>query len=526
MVLDQVKKVFLLLSAFIFSLLVVFHYVDVGCAYGKKASDFMSENMILIGAESDEYDIFPWSIQFSKDGKRLAYAIKYNKKDKMGICVDGTCGGEWNEVVKGTPILSPDGKRVAYLGNDGKNVKLILDGKPGQGYKTINDVIFSPNSEHVLFWAEQYGGLKYVVLDNSKRIRVDEIYELIFSPDSKKIAFSARLGDKWYAFLNGKKGPAFDQVLDIKFSLDSKNFCYLGKKGLIWNLYLNGKKQKEWGARFGAVRFSIDSKRIAYAYCRYNKLDGEDGKSKLEENWYMSVDGVSGPKIDASSAFMFSPDSKHYAYVVGKPGEQYIYKDGKKVTEDFEIIRDMKFSIDSKHFTYTVISEFAECLLFVNGKKYGPYIDISVPLFGPYDHIFLYKAVIEKGTRSMIVNGKEEKTYESIGIPFFSPDGKRYAYAGRIDNMWRVVVDGKEGKPYTKVGQAKFSDGSSHIAYTAFRDNKWFLVVDGKEGQLTFDRNMPNGIIYTNADDSFNLPVIKMKGPDPEFYRLEVKINK
>jgi WD40-like Beta Propeller Repeat len=501
------------------------YFIYPGVAFGVNKSGFITETLVPFAKQGTDVHIYPFSIKFSSDGKHFAYVKNHLKTGKMSVCYDGSCGKLWDRISKESPFLSPDGSRMAYIGHYENGVQLVLDGKVGKTYKTINDVMFSYDNKHLLYWAEKFGKV-YIVFDNSKEIVVDEILGLTFSPDSKKIAFAGRISDKWYAFLNGKKGPACDKVLNVKFSPDSKHLSYLAYKSPMWYTIVDGKKAKFWGARMGNVVFSPDSKHFAYSYFRYDNIKNK----KKKGSWYMAINDTSGPEIfERYSMFLFSPDSNHYAYVAGKPNHMFVYMDGKQLNAETHLaIEDIKFSPDSKHFVYKYISDDGKFTAVMDGKEHDSYEYISDFHFSPDSSILLYKSVDDKGKNEqrMIVNGKPEKIYKKVGIPFFSSEGSHYFYAGQIidNDEWMLVYNGKEQKSYERVGIAKFDKSNKHLGYTAFKDGKWLFVVDGHEGRIRFDSRSFLSL-FSSSPNHFTLPIANRKGKNLEFYKLEIKIN-
>lgn len=523
MYIHKVKKA---RSAFIIYCAVVFLLISSGLAIGKNSSTYMTEKLVPVVTQTPDIHIYPFSIKLSKDGEHIAYVVNNKQTNKMIACLDGKCSKPWEKITEDSPILSSDGRHMAFVGHDGENVHLVLDGKAGEEFKTINDVRFSDDNQHLIYWAEKFGKV-FIVLDNAKKIKVDEILDLTFSPDSKNIGYSARISDKWYAFINGRRSPAFDKVIDVKFSPDSKHFAYLAYDKPVWNAIVDGKRKKYWGARMGNLVFSPDSSQSAYAFYRYDNMAG---KTKPQKGvWRMAINEVAGPELDEKyNLFLYSPDSKHFAYIAGKPGKQYVYMDGEKKSEEYLTIKYIKFSPDSKHFLYVPIQSDGKFVVIMDERKHASYEYIAEPVFSSNSKILSYVAVEEKGSKKqrMVINGKEEKEYEKIGIPFFSPDGNHYAYAAMKDDEWCIVYDGKEQNFYERVGIGNFDESSKHIAYTAFKNGKWFVVVDGHEGRVNFDsRKLPNAYLYSNAPAHFTLLIANRENKNIEFYNLEIKVN-
>ena len=82
----------------------------------------------------------------------MAYAARVG--DKWLVVVDEEEGKEYDDIAQGTPIFSPDSKRVAYGAFVGDRQLVVVDGEEGKEYCGIittggGRVIFdSPESLH------------------------------------------------------------------------------------------------------------------------------------------------------------------------------------------------------------------------------------------------------------------------------------------------------------------------------------------------------------------------------------------
>ncbi|HYM74830.1 MAG TPA: hypothetical protein VE377_02540 [Candidatus Dormibacteraeota bacterium] len=65
----------------------------------------------------------------SPDGKRIAYVAL--RDGKLLVVVDGREGPEYDAIDKGTPVFSSDGKRVAYTAQKGGKWLVVVDGQEG-----------------------------------------------------------------------------------------------------------------------------------------------------------------------------------------------------------------------------------------------------------------------------------------------------------------------------------------------------------------------------------------------------------
>ena len=347
---------------------------------------------------------------------------------------------------------TPEGSTVVIAGPEGKT-----EGKPYKDGIWDNSERFSPDSKRFAYLA--HVGNKHVaaVVDGVEGKAYDDIpyWGLTFSPDSQHIAYRAKSCDngtcKWVMVLDGVEQPYYGDVRgEPVFSSPESG---TGKTHLAYEIdgahvVLDGKMQEPIG---GGPVFSPDGKRWAY----------ESTSGMAGDPIYMVIDGVSTGEIGnlpgvpggvaGVLSMYFSPNSKRFIYDVW-PGSRYsgahVIVSDRGISSVYEGIGKVIFSQDSKHFAYKAINETTS----------------------------LWRVVLD---------GKEGKDYNEVGDPVFSPDSLHMAYIAKNDSGKFVVQDGNEGKNYSYIGTLTFSPDSKRLAYVAVDKDggKRFVVVNGIEGK-------------------------------------------
>jgi WD40 repeat protein len=368
-------------------------------------------------------------------------------------------------------IASPDGRRYASIRPD----RVIIDGKPSRRYLDMSNFAFSPNSKHYA-----YGGL--VKYDNGKTLWVltvdgDEqgvshrICAMIWSPDSKRLAYLANEGDNFFFVIDGKR--------------EEYNFFSLGKRDLFNYFVESDILRSPRGAAVTFNVFSPDSQH--YAYPAY-----------LGDKYVMVRDGVAGEPYDKIETNryqrVFSPDSKHVEYFALKGEEDFHVIDGVETKLEGEVYFP---SWDGVYTVYTLQTANRYYCVVLDGKPGKAYPQIPTMKFSPDLQHLAYVAEIKHGKNTLIVDEKEIREFECdehVRHIVFSSDSKHIAlFAGNT-----ILVDDKK---YTlsMIPNAEtfvFSPDGKRAAYLVvkgwvpakgwpdWRMESYSVVVDGKESQV------------------------------------------
>jgi roadblock/LC7 domain-containing protein len=293
---------------------------------------------VVDGAEGKAYKTMG-DILFSSDSKRIAYfgGVEHG----IRLVLDGQEGPVYEKVMAPTDpedpnsvegdgithgIFSADGKHVAYWGRREGKWFAVVD---GQEHPDAGPPRFSPNSlrtafakadqgaqyiwrgEEGLFYKSPSGASWSVVVDGSKIKEHDQAIDpyLIFSWDSKRLAYTLMGGKKERVVLDGVEGKIYEHVSSPLFSPDSQHVAYHAWQGGKQLAVIDGAEGKPYDTVAGIV-FSPDSKRLAYA--------GRTGAK-----WFVVVDGVEVASYAAVSTPRFGPDSRHVTYIA-VPGSRKV----------------------------------------------------------------------------------------------------------------------------------------------------------------------------------------------------------
>lgn len=176
----------------------------------------------------------------SHSAKQLIYVGNRNYEVghfKQHVVVNNTIGKGY-DMVQG-PVISPDGKHYAYLGQQEMGPKVnnvaffVLDGMELAQYSWFDGYKFSQNSEHIAYIAHR-GGNSFVVNSGvSEGIQYFNISDLQFSPNGSRLSYWVRKSpnSKLYRITDGKEGVSLESGGEQVFSPDSKHNIYFGMRG-------------------------------------------------------------------------------------------------------------------------------------------------------------------------------------------------------------------------------------------------------------------------------------------------------
>jgi WD40 repeat protein len=280
---------------------------------------------VLDGKPGPEFDGAADPV-FSPDGEHFAYkaakgeksfivldgrpGLEYDHVNYIFLTPSGSYDmSRWDEVKGGFeyvmqhkpcfPLFSPDGKTAAYWGTNGEqhidtvNRFAVINGQPRRAS------LLSPDGKRAAF-VDHKDGKYFVVVDGRPSPAYDDENANLapaFSPDSEHFAYAIWKGSKAIMVIDGQEGPEFDRIEYIYpvFSPDGQRSVYAASNGKKDYLVFDGSRIVKIDGFPFCMLFSADGKHVAY------ELRGSG-------DWVV-VDGQPGPKYDAIfTSPRFRPD--------------------------------------------------------------------------------------------------------------------------------------------------------------------------------------------------------------------------
>lgn len=466
-----------------------------------------SENSDVICTVPEGVNFFTESVVADSKSQSIAMVLK----NRLGMLVmhDQLAGKVYDLIGKNTLKFNPVRPEISYMGFAAGKSYVVRRGKEGEVYDGAADLVYSPDGNKLAYHA-QSGSNHYVVVNENRgpsfmTIANDE--PILFSPDSKKVAYKGLLMKKWHVVLDDKTIDQTDGAKELIFSPDSSKLAFAARDEKKWYVVLDDWKSKKYTNVF-RLTFSRDSKHFAFA-------------AQDSSDFFIIADQKPLEVFDLVGTPIFSPADSELVYSACKKGKWFIIK-GKEKGPELNDIGPYFFTENAEHFVYSGEKD-GKYYVFIDGKQSEAYEKVSLPEPSPDGKRIMYFAQKEKdGKWFAVIDGKQEQEYDMLSFALFSPDSKKAVYIAQKGKKFAVVENGKESQWYDGAGYPVFSSDSSHLAYEASKDNKWFMVVDREESKSrvnNFIKSIPPHF------DGNKLNVIGLnRSKDNEFVLIEIQL--
>jgi hypothetical protein len=381
---------------------------------GKRGKDWY---VVLDGREHGPYGGRPSHLQFSPDSRRDAWAVHAGAA-VLEFVIDGKVNGPFepalNSIYSMTPDLafSPDSRRVAFrarMREGGKTVeRIVVDGNTGPPFRFVGRPHFSPDSQHLAYWARQDGADRLQLMVDDKPVAqsakgsaevlvgLDNIltdYGMPFAPDAARLAYVNERAMKYLPVIHGKELWPSGWMGRVVFTPDFTRWAVLlgderadskvmgsiaqafgggrtHRPIIHWRLVVDGVEKTAGPAPTGPPVFSPDGGRLVYPAERAVVVDGTPAP----------CDGRVGDE-----SLVFSPDGMRLAFALQEGKVWRVLVDGKagRSREKLRVFRVagrpsvISFTGDSRHFIYAYQHEGMARVAIDDAWESPPYDDID-----------------------------------------------------------------------------------------------------------------------------------------------------
>lgn len=233
------------------------------------------------------------------------------------------------------------------------------------------------------------------------------------------------------------------------------------------------------------------------------------------------VEGKSAGPYREVLATAYSTSGSMVAFVVVKRDRVYVLAQGKEtgpLPVGFEVDR-LQIADDGKVWALSATrastdeTEPAQTLLLVNGKSYGPYVELTTLEYAESGGAWIAAVRSAEEEADVLISGKPQGPFYSVDHAWLTPDGKAWGFAvsdseGAAvvvtnERTWKGVVEGNFANLYPR---------EPHWGYSLkFADDQQRIVVDGVayEGYRGFQ-----GLILTPSGQHWAFEALKTAGTD------------
>jgi hypothetical protein len=260
----------------------------------------------------------------NKAEKDYNFAL-YNETERISPLFNGDIG---------TPHLSPDESKVAYIVEDNKKwFVMINDKKITKGYDKMND-------------------------------------KIIFCESENNVIYQAKINDDWYVMKGDEMiSDGFSKIESITLSSDENTIAYKARSGKVWNVYMNKRKVSAGYKEIGdEIALSPDGNSVAYVAATEENMFVMINDKQVSANLEIArlSSAVWGKSPLGITNLVLNKTGDKVAYLVN-----YTYGEGDLITHNEEyylMIND--YQISPYMYSASVFSKKAGQLIFAG-------IDIS-----------------------------------------------------------------------------------------------------------------------------------------------------
>jgi hypothetical protein len=366
-----------------------------------------------------------------------------------------------------------------------------------------------------------------------------QIAYVAMSPDCHSIAMAVRTGTGVEMRVNGKATAAADEISSLLYSPDSRHLAYLARKDKIWIAVLDGKESAVSAPPRAQLVFSGDGNHLMYI-------------TTTAAGQALVVDGAIQKVYSQVAQLAVGPAGFHYAYAVFGDNDQWeVVHDGAATAHGYSSVRQIRLSHDGQHAAFIGCRVNGDYMVERDGAVYGPYYEVtSAPALSPegkhlafgayqlapgapldvrgFPELDAYRVVDGDAVKSAVTttqilysaDGKhtlnvmlDDRLMHAVEMSLIdgrvvsgegvsqditmSPDGTRIACAGE----GQIVVNHKTTGDLAGVGPPLFSPDSQHLAYAVARgtlkdwyahNKDWYMNADGD--------SLPGSLVIPTAD--------------------------
>jgi hypothetical protein len=267
------------------------------------------------------------------------------------MVVDGVAQRPFENIDAASVTFSPDGRRVAYVAEDGPCLRAVVDAESGgcrgrvvglalgnaperdvtvvaeadgsdarvlRGDETIfrlpyaSELAVDRNVDHWAVVSDSANGPR-VVADGQEQESFDAIDRMVWAPEGSEVAYAARRRQAWYVVTGGRRSEPYADVEEPVFAPSRSHHGYLAHDAGGSVVAIDDRIVWRSPAHATGLTPNDDGSRWGWAY-----RDGEKAG--------IAVDGERFPfEVVIERTLRFSHDGRHWAALVGSLRERRLF---------------------------------------------------------------------------------------------------------------------------------------------------------------------------------------------------------
>lgn len=358
---------------------------------------------------------------------------------------------------QGRPYVSPDGARVAWtqtVWDDASGLfraRAVLDGVEGPLFQAVEPAGFGADGA---FAYRAFDGRRWGVVRNDKgRGPYNDVPELRWSPDGRRLAWIAVTEEGARVVVDGDKGPVKDLAREIRFSPDGSRLAYVAGGADGERVVLDGV-EGEPRPRVGSLGFSPDGKALVVVSAR-------------EGGWEVEVDGRRGPVWDEVGPPVCGAGGERLAYAAKKGGRSFAVVDG-RASEPADHVYRLLLGERGGWAHALLIGR--SCALTHNGRELARGSSRPNQMALSPDGESLAWSESQDGRMRMWLDGRAGEWFDRVERPLFAPDGRTLFYVGRRGPDAWLLAGGSVHGPFEPLTDPVFEGRRAVLVTREGRD--------------------------------------------------------
>jgi hypothetical protein len=356
---------------------------------------------------------------------------------------------------------SPDRTRRALVVDEGRQQRVVLDGRPQQAWEAIGFTHLRWTSRGPVYPALANGRWHLVHADE-RGPGFEAIGEVHVAGD--RVAYAARDERGWRLVVEGALGPPFESLRGstFVFGAEGRRYAYVGRDERGAHAVIDGAV----GPAYEHVeRLAFGGKGALVAYV-----------GEREDAVELVIDGRVAARVDEVIELALARDEPRWAALVLAQGAYAIVRDrGDPLAVPFGT-RELAIGADGAHLAW-VTSAGARVDVWLDGERVGTQREVERLTIVRGEVVYVTR---EARGRRVVQGRRAGPLVEEVEALVVSPAG-HVGYVAVVEGERRVVIDGEVRGRGEWAGALTLAERSDRYAFVLRREGRRFVVTpDGR----------------------------------------------